>query len=62
MESNGCEAPSARSTLPSHATQATRTAEKIFQKYFGGDPWIGRESPVVSTDPRISRALTERGL
>jgi choline dehydrogenase-like flavoprotein len=49
---------------PTATTQAlaTRTAEKIFHKYFGGDPWIGRESPVVSTDPRISRALMERGL
>lgn len=44
---------------PTLSTQAlaTRTAEKIFQKYFGGAPWVGAESPVVSTDPRISIRL-----
>jgi choline dehydrogenase-like flavoprotein len=31
-------------TLTSQAL-ATRTAEKIFQRYFGGDPWVGREAP-----------------
>lgn len=36
---------------------ATRTAERIFSKYFGGDPWVDSESPVVSTDERISQAL-----
>ncbi|MGH3814851.1 MAG: GMC oxidoreductase, partial [Pseudonocardiaceae bacterium] len=41
---------------------ATRTAEKIFQLYFGGDPWVRTESPVVSTDPRISGRLTQLGL
>lgn len=54
---------------PSLTTQAlaTRTAEKIFQRYFGDDPWVGSESPVVSTDERISlrleptRAPTSRG-
>jgi choline dehydrogenase-like flavoprotein len=29
---------------------ATRTAEKIFQLYFGGDPWVGNETPVSSVD------------
>jgi choline dehydrogenase-like flavoprotein len=48
-------------TLTSQAL-ATRTAEKIFQLYFGGDPWVRTESPVVSTDPRISRRLTQLGL
>lgn len=43
-------------TLSSQAL-ATRTAEKIFQKHFGGSPWVRRESPVVSTDQRISRRL-----
>jgi choline dehydrogenase-like flavoprotein len=49
---------------PTITTQAlaTRTAEKIFEKYFQGDPWIGSESPVVSTDPRISQALMDRDL
>lgn len=44
---------------PTLSTQAlaTRTAEKIFQKHFDGDPWVGAESPVVSTDPRISVRL-----
>ena len=44
---------------PTLTTQAlaTRTAEKIFGTHFGGDPWVGRESPVVSTDPRITAAL-----
>lgn len=44
---------------PTLSTQAlaTRTAEKIFQKYFGGEPWVAAESPVVSTDPRISVRL-----
>ncbi|MFD0901273.1 GMC family oxidoreductase N-terminal domain-containing protein [Actinomadura sediminis] len=36
---------------------ATRTAEKIFTAHFGGDPWVGREDPVPSTDPRVTRAL-----
>jgi choline dehydrogenase-like flavoprotein len=48
-------------TLTSQAL-ATRTAEKIFQLYFGGDPWVRTESPVVSTDPRISVRLMQLGL
>ncbi|MEV5824429.1 hypothetical protein AB0L25_02510 [Spirillospora sp. NPDC052242] len=36
---------------------ATRTAEKIFTAHFGGAPWVGREDPVPSTDPRVTRAL-----
>ncbi|WP_116047483.1 GMC family oxidoreductase N-terminal domain-containing protein [Amycolatopsis palatopharyngis] len=49
---------------PTLTTQAvaTRTAEKIFQRYFDGDPWVLAESPVVSTDPRISVRLGELGL
>ncbi|GAB3500926.1 GMC family oxidoreductase N-terminal domain-containing protein [Amycolatopsis cihanbeyliensis] len=49
---------------PTLTTQAlaTRTAEKIFQRYFGGDPWVREESPVVSTDSRISTRLGELGL
>ena len=43
-------------TLTSQAL-ATRTAEKIFIKYFGGQPWVGSESPVVSTDPRVTAGL-----
>jgi choline dehydrogenase-like flavoprotein len=41
---------------------ATRTAETIFQRYFGGDPWVRSEAPVVSTDARITRRLAELGL
>jgi choline dehydrogenase-like flavoprotein len=41
---------------PTLTTQAiaTRTSERIFQQYFGGDPWVRTESPVVSTDPRVA--------
>jgi choline dehydrogenase-like flavoprotein len=44
---------------PTLTTQAlaTRTAEMIFTRCFGGDPWVGAEAPVVSTDVRVSRAL-----
>ncbi len=37
---------------------ATRTAERIFARWFGGDPWVGAESPVSSLDPRVSAALS----
>ncbi|HEY8200098.1 MAG TPA: GMC family oxidoreductase N-terminal domain-containing protein, partial [Actinomycetota bacterium] len=36
---------------------ATRTAERIFQMYFGGDPWVGREAPVSSVDDAVTRAV-----
>lgn len=44
---------------PTLTTQAvaTRTAERIFQRYFDGDPWVGTEAPVVSTDRRITEGL-----
>jgi choline dehydrogenase-like flavoprotein len=44
---------------PTLTTQAlaTRTAEKIFQRYFGGDPWVRTGAPVVSTDTRITEGL-----
>ena len=41
---------------------ATRTAEKIFRRYFGGAGWVHTESPVISTDPRISDRLATLGL
>ncbi|TDD90606.1 GMC family oxidoreductase [Saccharopolyspora karakumensis] len=49
---------------PTITTQAvaTRTAEHVFQRYFGGDPWVRSQAPVVSTDTRISRRLAELGL
>jgi choline dehydrogenase-like flavoprotein len=46
-------------TLTSQAL-ATRTAEKIFQRYFGGDPWVGRESPIASTDDAVTQAVIAR--
>ena len=48
-------------TLTSQAL-ATRTAEKIFQTYFGGDPWVSRESPVVSTADAVTQAVIARGI
>jgi len=49
---------------PTLTTQAlaTRTAENIFVKYFGGSRWVASEAPVVSTDPRITAALGPHGL
>ena len=49
---------------PTLTTQAlaTRTAEKIFRRYFGGDPWVRREAPVSSAGPAVTHAVRERGL
>lgn len=49
---------------PTLTTQAlaTRTAEKIFQAYFDGYPWVRRESPVVSTARAVTRAVVQRRL
>jgi choline dehydrogenase-like flavoprotein len=49
---------------PTLTTQAlaTRTAEKIFRRYFGGEPWVRSHAPVVSTDQRISHRLAQLGL
>jgi choline dehydrogenase-like flavoprotein len=41
---------------------ATRTAERIFVRYFGGDPWVGRESPVSSVDDTVTAAVVTAGL
>lgn len=41
---------------------ATRTAERIFTRYFDGDPWVGEESPVSSIDDEVTRAVQDRGL
>ena len=48
---------------PTLTTQAlaTRTAEKIFIRYFGGDPWVGRESPVSSVDDTVTQAVLAAG-
>jgi choline dehydrogenase-like flavoprotein len=49
---------------PTLTTQAlaTRTAEKIAQLYFGIGPWVGKETPVSSIDPAVTRAVREAGL
>ena len=49
---------------PTLTTQAlaTRTAETIFQRYFDGDPWVGREAPMSSIDPAVTRAVIDRAL
>jgi hypothetical protein len=49
---------------PTLTTQAlaTRTAEKIFRRYFDGDRWVTREAPVSSIDPAVTRAVLARGL
>ena len=39
---------------------ATRTAEKIFQLYFGGDPWVGKEAPISSIDDMVTSAVLGR--
>lgn len=41
---------------------ATRTAERIFTRYFGGAPWVIIERPIPSVDPRVTRAVLARGL
>jgi choline dehydrogenase-like flavoprotein len=48
---------------PTLTTQAlaTRTAEKIFVGYFGGDPWVGQESPVSSVDDTVTNAVLALG-
>jgi choline dehydrogenase-like flavoprotein len=49
---------------PTLTTQAlaTRTAEHIFRHYFDGDRWVGREAPVASVDPAVTRAVLRQGL
>jgi choline dehydrogenase-like flavoprotein len=49
---------------PTLTTQAvaTRTAEKIFTLEFGGEPWVGREAPVSSIDPRVTQAVIDQRL
>jgi choline dehydrogenase-like flavoprotein len=49
-------------TNPTLTTQAlaTRVSEHIVQRYFGGEPWVGRESPTPSTDHRVTSAVRRR--
>ena len=44
---------------PTLTTQAlaTRTAEKVFKRYFDGDPWVKTESPVSSIDRKVTNAV-----
>lgn len=44
---------------PTLTTQAlaTRTAEKIFSRYFDGDPWVRKESPVSSISDDVTAAV-----
>ena len=44
---------------PTLTTQAlaTRTSEKIFTRWFGGDPWVGTEDPVSSIDDSVTEAV-----
>jgi choline dehydrogenase-like flavoprotein len=41
---------------------ATRTAEKIFTRYFSGDPWVRKEAPLSSIDARVTKAVRKRKL
>jgi len=49
---------------PTLTTQAlaTRTAEKIFKLYFGGNSWVKKELPVSSIDLRVTAACIKRQL
>jgi choline dehydrogenase-like flavoprotein len=61
---NSALANSAGGANPTLTTQAlaTRTAEKIFQRYFDGDPWVTGEAPTSSIDDRVTQAVIARGL
>ena len=48
-------------TLTSQAL-ATRTAEKIFQRYFGGSPWVKREAARSSISSAVTKAVIAKGL
>ena len=41
---------------------AARTANKIFQRYFGGDRWVQTEAHLSSIEPAVRKAVIERGL
>jgi choline dehydrogenase-like flavoprotein len=49
---------------PTLTTQAlgTRTAEKIMEKYFDGEPWVGIETPTSSIDDKVTQAVIDRDL
>jgi len=49
---------------PTLTTQAvaTRTAERIVERYFRGRAWVDCQTPVSSIDDRVTRACVRRGL
>ena len=49
---------------PTLTTQAlaTRTAEKIFKKHFGGHGWVRSQAPVSSVDFKVTMACYKRGI
>lgn len=49
---------------PTLTTQAlaTRTAEAVFARYFGGDPWVRRGTPQSSASAEVTQAVLRRGL
>jgi choline dehydrogenase-like flavoprotein len=51
---NGLGSPNPTLTIQA---VATRTAEKIFSRYFGGAPWVGRESPESSISAKVTLAV-----
>jgi choline dehydrogenase-like flavoprotein len=59
---NSALANSVGGANPTLTTQAlaTRTAEKIFERYFGGEPWVKDGLPVASTDETVTRAVLAR--
>lgn len=61
---NSALANGAAGANPTLTTQAvaTRTAERIFTRYFDGDPWVGREAPVSSIDQAVTDAVVARGI
>jgi choline dehydrogenase-like flavoprotein len=61
---NSALANAAGGANPTLTTQAvaTRTAENIFRRYFGGDPWVAKEAPTSSIDDRVTQAVLARGL
>ena len=67
------EAQADRKTLSDHGRMETWMREEFLRDvilarkvsirlYFDGDTWVDKESPVPSTDPRISARLTALGL
>jgi choline dehydrogenase-like flavoprotein len=61
---NAALANSVGGANPTLTTQAlaTRTAEKIFERYFGGEPWVEDGTPVASTDEAVTRAVASGAL